>query len=669
MTKFLNISVDNTLGGNSPSDVLVSSQKAVKEYVDSHGGGGSASIDNVTITKNTNDELQASGIINKNENTGAVSPLGIWNGTETQWNQGEATTWYNWVNSGYTMATRTLSVNSRWRGAASDGSKVIVVSNNSSTYLYTTNGTSWSSGTFSSGITPSWIVYGNGTWVAINSTTDVVYSSNGSSWSTASLPAGYKNWLIYGEKFITTNGSYLYYSSDGSSWQTVDLSSQNINFSGITYGNNKYVAITIGTSITTSDDAITWTDPTSVFSGSMSQISYGNGRFVALPTSSSSRTTAYSEDGVTWTEVANALPQGQSSWDLVFAGGVFIATAYQSANACYSLDGATWTSLTLPSNLSWYGKAPLGDEVLIVGYNSNQYVGATFTNLSVYTTDENPTTASTVYDDKNVVSTYTITGVGTGTITLSNNKTCTYNSAGNLFDYITVGSAHPDWLCNINGVGVKIGDTMVATKDDPVAIDNTSITKNTSDELQTVGVIDSNNITNAIKTWTGTKAQYDAIVTKDANTLYNITDDTDVTLTILEALYPVGSIYITTANTCPLSALISGSTWTLRSSGVLTDVTGSSSAPVKGNGTTLGVTDGTHYAGVLTASSSGNYAMVVRDDRYGTAVGSSVSGSSSTISTKTISITTDPTKSGVVADISNAITKTTLAVNIFERTA
>lgn len=39
MSKFLNISTDNTLGGNSASDDTVSSQKAVKEYVDSHGGG------------------------------------------------------------------------------------------------------------------------------------------------------------------------------------------------------------------------------------------------------------------------------------------------------------------------------------------------------------------------------------------------------------------------------------------------------------------------------------------------------------------------------------------------------------------------------------------------------------------------------------------------------
>ena len=34
MTKFLNISVDNTLGGVSPSDEVVSSQKAIKVYFD-----------------------------------------------------------------------------------------------------------------------------------------------------------------------------------------------------------------------------------------------------------------------------------------------------------------------------------------------------------------------------------------------------------------------------------------------------------------------------------------------------------------------------------------------------------------------------------------------------------------------------------------------------------
>lgn len=38
MTEFRNISVDTTLGGNSPSNYIVSSQKAIKAYVDSQTG-------------------------------------------------------------------------------------------------------------------------------------------------------------------------------------------------------------------------------------------------------------------------------------------------------------------------------------------------------------------------------------------------------------------------------------------------------------------------------------------------------------------------------------------------------------------------------------------------------------------------------------------------------
>lgn len=36
MTKFLNISTDTTLGGSSASDEVVSSQKAIKTYIDAN---------------------------------------------------------------------------------------------------------------------------------------------------------------------------------------------------------------------------------------------------------------------------------------------------------------------------------------------------------------------------------------------------------------------------------------------------------------------------------------------------------------------------------------------------------------------------------------------------------------------------------------------------------
>ena len=53
------------------------------------------------------------------------------------------------------------------------------------------------------------------------------------------------------------------------------------------------------------------------------------------------------------------------------------------------------------------------------------------------------------------------------------------------------------------------GDITISAAPD---IDNSTITKNTSDQLQTVAVKD-NRSGNSIKTWTGTRAQYDALTT------------------------------------------------------------------------------------------------------------------------------------------------------------
>ena len=55
MTKFLNISTDNTLGGSSASDEVVSSQKALKTYIDNHSGGGGSYTagTGIDITSNT----------------------------------------------------------------------------------------------------------------------------------------------------------------------------------------------------------------------------------------------------------------------------------------------------------------------------------------------------------------------------------------------------------------------------------------------------------------------------------------------------------------------------------------------------------------------------------------------------------------------------------------
>lgn len=92
-----------------------------------------------------------------------------------------------------------------------------------------------------------------------------------------------------------------------------------------------------------------------------------------------------------------------------------------------------------------------------------------------------------------------------------------------------------------------------------VTPDNKSISKNASNALQTIGVINQNDTTTALKVWSGDEADLPAV--KDANTFYATEEELSVSL--LDTLYPVGSIYITTNAACPLSTLIAGSTWVL----------------------------------------------------------------------------------------------------------
>lgn len=73
----------------------------------------------------------------------------------------------------------------------------------------------------------------------------------------------------------------------------------------------------------------------------------------------------------------------------------------------------------------------------------------------------------------------------------------------------------------------------------PTEVDNKSVTLNSNDEIQTVGVIDQNNPTKAIKKWTGTKAEYDAIVTKDPDTEYITTDENE---TVYQNSYRIGQV-------------------------------------------------------------------------------------------------------------------------------
>lgn len=128
---------------------------------------------------------------------------------------------------------------------------------------------------------------------------------------------------------------------------------------------------------------------------------------------------------------------------------------------------------------------------------------------------------------------------------------------------------------------------------------------------------------------------------------------------LLKAIYPVGSIYIATAATCPMQELGAG-TWEIVGTSLVTSV--DTNAPVKGTGITLGLTDGTNNYGM--ASTQNSWRLNSGANFYGVNVGT-VNSSYGTQPANNIAmgVTTDSSKSGMTS----TVTRSTITANIFRR--
>ena len=133
---------------------------------------------------------------------------------------------------------------------------------------------------------------------------------------------------------------------------------------------------------------------------------------------------------------------------------------------------------------------------------------------------------------------------------------------------------------------------------------------------------------------------------------------------VLGAIYPVGSLYFGTQSTCPMATLISGSTWTVVATKIV--VATGNSIPVVGNGISIGYTDGQNNGALGQGGNNVGTGIGTKGDinAYGQPVGTSMSAENWGRST-TIGLTTDATKSGIIADVSN----NTITVNVWKRTA
>ncbi|MBR1605579.1 MAG: hypothetical protein IJ660_05690 [Alphaproteobacteria bacterium] len=258
-----------------------------------------------------------------------------------------------------------------------------------------------------------------------------------------------------------------------------------------------------------------------------------------------------------------------------------------ASNALASETSASNSALSASSSANLAKQWAIGDPSEPVGNSAKYWAGQAQAELSGLTSRVStiegkiPSSASSSNQlvDKNYVD--------TEDNNLQTQIDATIQTTGSSLDY--TGTT----LSLENAQGTVLSSVTIKSTPD---LDNTTISLNSSSELQAIGIVNKNNTgaTNPVYDWVGTLQEYETqqvetlhpdwicYITDDVsggtsvytktqvnNLLATKADSTDVNNAItamLEGLYPVGSIYIGTTSTCPIASLISGSTWTLVSS-------------------------------------------------------------------------------------------------------
>lgn len=146
--------------------------------------------------------------------------------------------------------------------------------------------------------------------------------------------------------------------------------------------------------------------------------------------------------------------------------GTAVAEALGTITSVQSVDNANTAVGAISPLKLWNGTEQEWNNGESITYYRWENEDISATPSQVYTTDRTPTTSSKVYNPKGVLSDLTVTShssSGVETITLSNRGT--YQYIGKSIQTLSIGEVHPDYLCFINGVGIKIGTTSIVTVD------------------------------------------------------------------------------------------------------------------------------------------------------------------------------------------------------------
>jgi hypothetical protein len=170
-------------------------------------------------------------------------------------------------------------------------------------------------------------------------------------WYLNSIAANPYSGIAYGNgKFVAvSNGSFnLLHSNDGVTWETVTVGS--FGLSDVIYADNKFVAVgaefsgvDLITNVEVSTDGVSWTRYNPFTNGiAPKAINYGNGLFVVVGNGGGNRVMT-STNGVSWT--LRSVLDNNDSWNSVaFGNNTFVAVSTSGGQRnMYSTDGISWT--------------------------------------------------------------------------------------------------------------------------------------------------------------------------------------------------------------------------------------------------------------------------------------------------------------------------------------
>ena len=275
----------------------------------------------------------------------------------------------------FASAATSLPSNATWSSTAVVNGRFVAVTASGSTSGFSANGTDWSAGGSLPAGPTNWSGVAGGTIgattyfmaVARGPSSVAAWSSNGGvTWTQIAMPASL-NWTsvtFYNGIFIAvaTGSNATAYSITGTSWVAGGLLSTSttwVSVAGGLIGTLSYfVAIASGGTVAnfSYDGGVTWA-ATSALPGSVnwSAITYGNSRFLAV--ANGSTVGAISTTGTSWTLAS--LPSGAAWTAATFGDTSFFVAATGTTSAITSFTGTTgsWTTRTLATSSAWSSAA------------------------------------------------------------------------------------------------------------------------------------------------------------------------------------------------------------------------------------------------------------------------------------------------------------------------